>query len=80
MILIFVGKLIGKYYDESGKATRYNKLIKTLLKDAENQKQNEDLEKRKFPPCNVEWNAEQGTKFWCTNRRLKHYTQIKLLN
>lgn len=29
----------------------------------------EEKQKRMFPPCNIEWNPEIGTVFWCTNKR-----------
>lgn len=24
-----------------------------------------------FPPCNVEWDADRGTRVWCTDKRYK---------
>lgn len=61
--------MIGLYYDESGKPTPYRKKIKQLIKKAEDDDDDQLLEKRKFPPCNVEWDAEKGTRVWCTKKR-----------
>lgn len=64
-----LGKLIGSYYDENGAITAYGKLVKKLIKKAEKEDENEQLEKIKFPPCNIEWEAESGTRVWCTKLR-----------
>ncbi|XP_044252595.1 neuferricin homolog [Tribolium madens] len=63
-----VGKLIGRYYDETGKLTQYGREVKRLLRQAEREKESHEEEKLNFPPCNVEWNAETGSRVWCTER------------
>ncbi|KAK4875397.1 hypothetical protein RN001_011819 [Aquatica leii] len=63
-----VGKLIGKYYDNTGSETLYYKEIKGMIKEALNDKENEKIENFRFPPCNVEWDMQQGTRVWCTRR------------
>ncbi|CAG9817285.1 unnamed protein product [Phaedon cochleariae] len=62
----YVGKLIGRYFDESGNVTPYGEIVKKLIEDAELVRNEENEEKRQFPPCNVEWNAAQGSRVWCT--------------
>lgn len=76
----FVGKLVGRYYDEHGSLTDYGRLVKKLIKNAEKEDENLQLEKIKFPPCNVEWNAESGTRVWCTKKRFvtTHVLQFTL--
>lgn len=65
-----LGKLIGTYYDEYGKPTSYNIKVMELLKKAEEKEQEDNLQKSRFPPCNVEWDAkDQRTRVWCTRRR-----------
>ncbi|XP_074030803.1 neuferricin [Leptinotarsa decemlineata] len=61
-----VGKLEGKYFDKHGKPTPYGILVQKLIKEAEIIEQNEDEEKQKFPPCNIEWDPEKGTRVWCS--------------
>ncbi|KAJ8967513.1 hypothetical protein NQ314_002828 [Rhamnusium bicolor] len=63
-----IGKLIGKYFDENGNLTPYGKTVQNLIKEAELSKAKDNLEKVKFPPCNVEWDAERGTRVWCSDR------------
>ncbi|EFA08561.1 neuferricin [Tribolium castaneum] len=63
-----VGKLIGRYYDETGKLTQYGREVKKLIQKAEREKEFHDEEKLKFPPCNVEWNADTGSRVWCTEK------------
>lgn len=66
---VYKGKLIGRFYDENGKKTKYHEKVDEKIEEAledKKTKQNDELE---FPPCNVEWTAERGTKVWCSNRR-----------
>lgn len=63
-----VGKLIGRYYDEFGKLTPYARQVKNLIRDAEQAEENDKLEKLKFPPCNLEWDQDRGSRVWCTNK------------
>lgn len=65
----YKGKLIGRYYDERGRTTNYWTKLQEKLNEAEKIKQNEKDEELLFPPCNVEWNAETGTKVWCSKKR-----------
>lgn len=65
----FLGKLIGRYYDKSGKQTEYLKQVKKLINRAENLKSEDENMKLQFPPCNIEWDAKSGTRVWCTKQR-----------
>lgn len=52
-------------------------MIKKLIKNAEKQDENLQIEKMRFPPCNVEWNPDNGTRVWCTKKRyLRFYFYI----
>jgi len=64
----FKGKLIGRYYSNKGEKTDYLHKFEEKLNEAEGEKEKEDF-KKDFPPCNVEWNAETGSRVWCTPRR-----------
>lgn len=64
-----IGLLVGRYYNEFGKLTPYGRHIKKLIVKAQNVEQQVQKEKQKFPPCNVEWDAEKGSRVWCTNKR-----------
>ncbi|CAH2003016.1 unnamed protein product [Acanthoscelides obtectus] len=61
-----VGKLIGTYYDENGQLTPHGKVVKDRIKAAKQKEKDADLQKRIFPPCNLEWTQETGTRVWCT--------------
>lgn len=69
MNVVLTGKLIGRYYDENGEQTteRYN--LKERVEIAIKGDLNEEKKKIKFPPCNIEWKAESGTKVWCSKNR-----------
>lgn len=64
-----LGKLIGKYYDSKGNPTDYNLQVMKLFLKAEEKRNSEEEEKQRFPPCNVEWSADKGSRVWCSVRR-----------
>jgi hypothetical protein len=67
------GKVIGNFYDSKGKATQE---LRNLLKSVrEHEADLAEIEKEKnvLPPCNVEWNKEQGYRVWCTIRRYSQF-------
>ncbi|KAL6260620.1 hypothetical protein P5V15_008140 [Pogonomyrmex californicus] len=65
---VYKGKLYGKYYNRDGSPTAefYKVQEKVLL--AKKEKALEEEQDRIFPPCNVEWNLDTGTVFWCTEK------------
>ncbi|GLV32388.1 uncharacterized protein CBL_00903 [Carabus blaptoides fortunei] len=64
----FIGKLRGKYYDDNGNPTQYSVIVDELINGALKSKDDTDVDERQYPSCNVEWDVEQGTRVWCTNR------------
>ncbi|XP_031625519.1 neuferricin homolog [Contarinia nasturtii] len=64
----FVGLLAGRFYGYNGQKTEYMKKVEEQIEIAiaENAK-NEQL-RVKYPPCNIEWKAETGTRVWCTSQ------------
>ncbi|KAK7597684.1 hypothetical protein V9T40_009909 [Parthenolecanium corni] len=64
----YKGKLIGRFFDENGYPTEYNKEFQKRLLQAEKEKQLENADKELFPPCNVEWTADKGSRVWCTKK------------
>ncbi|KAK5644311.1 hypothetical protein RI129_005611 [Pyrocoelia pectoralis] len=63
-----VGKVIGRYYDENGEETQYYQQVKEMLRDAVNDEEELKLLKVAYPPCNIEWDVNSGTRVWCTKR------------
>ncbi|KAI4460903.1 membrane-associated progesterone receptor component-related [Holotrichia oblita] len=63
-----VGLLIGKHYDDNGSLTQYGKEVRSLIKKAYKAQGNEDALKKKYPPCNIEYDAIKGSRVWCSNR------------
>lgn len=64
----FVGLLVGRFYGYNGQKTEYMKKVEEQIEIAiaENKK-NEQL-RVKYPPCNIEWKPETGTRVWCTSQ------------
>ncbi|XP_050442178.1 neuferricin [Adelges cooleyi] len=62
-----IGKLVGRYYDSSGKETDYNKLLQEKIKLAKDAKQAEKQKMNIYPNCNLEYSNEtKMSKVWCT--------------
>ncbi|KAL7305121.1 hypothetical protein TKK_0002527 [Trichogramma kaykai] len=63
---LYKGKLIGRYYDKWGNPTAENLIIEHRALLAKEKNIIEEKKKVKFPPCNVEWSPETGTRVWCS--------------
>jgi hypothetical protein len=57
-----------RFYDESGAKTEYHRLVDEKIDEYRAELDKETAEKESHPPCNVEWNADQGTRVWCTTK------------
>lgn len=62
----FVGRLIGRFYQENGEPTEYFWQIERKVQFGLKQKAEESKLKTAFPPCNLEY-KNKVTRFWCTN-------------
>lgn len=61
-----VGKMIGRYYDETGQPTGYLKEVQKATEGAHNLEKAREERKKLLPPCNSEWLQESGGRVWCT--------------
>ncbi|XP_076031488.1 neuferricin-like [Oratosquilla oratoria] len=64
----YVGKLIGRYYDENGEPTEYYSKAQQWIGEAYRKRERENDKKKLFPHCNSAWTAESGSRVWCTLR------------
>ncbi|XP_015110289.1 neuferricin [Diachasma alloeum] len=63
---VYKGKLVGRFYDKNGDPTaEYHEFMDKVERADEADTIQEEM-KRKFPPCNVEWKPEDGTRVWCS--------------
>ncbi|XP_011306236.1 neuferricin [Fopius arisanus] len=63
---VYKGKLVGRFYDENGNPTsEYHEFMRKVERADEADTIQEEM-KKKFPPCNVEWKPEDGTRVWCS--------------
>lgn len=62
----FVGRLIGRFYQESGEPTEYFWQIERKVQFGLKQQAEERDMRSVFPPCNLEYKNKM-TRFWCTN-------------
>lgn len=63
---IYVGKLIGRYYDSEGNPTEALKEAKTVIKEGQKLKKLQEAQNKRYPGCNSKWNAEEGSTVWCS--------------
>ncbi|KAG5683939.1 hypothetical protein PVAND_013195 [Polypedilum vanderplanki] len=64
----FVGRLIGRFYEPDGTPTEYFWAIDRKIQFGLKQQEEEANFQREFPPCNMEYKREKGTRFWCTTQ------------
>lgn len=64
----FVGLLTGRFYGNDGKKTEYMDKVEQQIEVAIAEKERMQLLRTKYPPCNIEWKAETGTRVWCTQQ------------
>lgn len=68
---MYLGKLIGRYYDSSGKETDYCKMVHEKIKSSKAAKAVKKKETDRYPSCNIEYVQEhQRSKVWCSTLRL----------
>ena len=46
--------------------TQHWRDLQSWTAKAHEEKDKDDIEKTMFPPCNVEWSQQEGSRFWCT--------------
>ncbi|CAG0901387.1 unnamed protein product [Darwinula stevensoni] len=64
----YIGKVVGRFYDEKGKKTKYAKQVERWIGEAFSAKEAEDEEKKVMPPCNSEWKQGQRPRVWCSDK------------
>lgn len=61
----FVGRVIGRFYDNKGNPTKYLELFQNRVQQIKVRKALDQEIRRKYPDCNVEWTPTSGTHVWC---------------
>lgn len=56
----YKGKLIGRFYDQSGKATSELASVHQRAREGETFKADRKKEEEKWPNCNTKWTQEEG--------------------
>lgn len=68
----YIGKLIGRYYDNEGNPTEALTKAKAVVKEGQRLKKLQEAENKRFPGCNSRWSAEEGSVVWCSENRYDH--------
>lgn len=61
----FVGKLVGRYYDNQGNATKYLKGAEAKAARGAQLLEKQKAEEAKQPGCNSRWSQDEGGEVWC---------------
>lgn len=64
----FVGRLTGRFYGYDGLKTEYMRRVERQIELAQAEKEQQKMLRIKYPPCNIGWTAETGTRVWCTKQ------------
>uniref|UniRef100_T1JID8 Cytochrome b5 heme-binding domain-containing protein n=1 Tax=Strigamia maritima TaxID=126957 RepID=T1JID8_STRMM len=64
----YLGRIIGRYYDDTGRPTDALEKLAALLESALEKAKEENEERKKFPGCNSEWSEPTGGKVWCSTK------------
>ncbi|KAF3341482.1 neuferricin [Carex littledalei] len=62
---IYVGKLVGRYYDQEGNPTKYLKGVETKAKRGAQLLEKQKNLESKIPGCNSKWSQSEGGEVWC---------------
>nr|XP_043606777.1 membrane-associated progesterone-binding protein 4 isoform X2 [Erigeron canadensis] len=64
---IYVGKLVGRYYNSEGNPTKYLKGVEAKAKRGAQLMEKQKIEEAKVPGCNSRWSQDEGSEVWCDN-------------
>ncbi|KAK4390320.1 Membrane-associated progesterone-binding protein 4 [Sesamum angolense] len=62
---IFVGKLVGRYYNNDGNPTKYLKGVEAKAARGAQLLEKQKKEEDKLASCNSKWSQEEGSEVWC---------------
>ncbi|KAL3830376.1 hypothetical protein ACJIZ3_019178 [Penstemon smallii] len=62
---IFVGKLVGRYYDNEGNPTKYLKGVEAKAARGAQLLEKQKTEEAKVASCNSKWSQDEGSEVWC---------------
>ncbi|XP_041864279.1 neuferricin [Melanotaenia boesemani] len=63
-----VGKLVGRFYDNTGQPTEALLQVEASLAEGQQMKAQSEAEKVRFPACNSEWSTGSGGRVWCSTK------------
>lgn len=59
-VVRFIGKLVGRYYDSQGNATKYLKGVEAKAARGAQLLEKQKIEEAKQPSCNSRWSQDDG--------------------
>ncbi|XP_052209487.1 membrane-associated progesterone-binding protein 4 [Diospyros lotus] len=62
---IYVGKLVGRYYDSQGNPTKNLKGAEAKAARGAQLMEKQKKEEAKLPSCNSRWSQDEGSEVWC---------------
>ncbi|PNX87459.1 neuferricin-like protein, partial [Trifolium pratense] len=65
VVLQYVGKLVGRYYDSQGNPTKYLKGVEAKAARGAQLLEQQKIEEAKQPSCSSRWSQDEGGEVWC---------------
>lgn len=69
------GKLIGRFYTETGQPTDALLHVEAFLSEGLKKKAQAQSEMQLYPSCNSEWSEASGGRVWCSTMRYFDFFQ-----
>uniref|UniRef100_A0A8B9RN13 Cytochrome b5 domain containing 2 n=1 Tax=Astyanax mexicanus TaxID=7994 RepID=A0A8B9RN13_ASTMX len=66
--LCAAGRLIGRFYTETGEPTDALRQVEASLAEGLRLKAQAEEENQQFPSCNSEWSSTSGGRVWCSTK------------
>ncbi|KAL3502440.1 hypothetical protein ACH5RR_036889 [Cinchona calisaya] len=62
---IYIGKLVGRYYNSEGNPSKYLKGVEAKAARGAQLLEKQKNEEAKVPSCNSRWSQNEGSEVWC---------------
>ncbi|XP_010895336.2 neuferricin [Esox lucius] len=63
-----VGRLVGRFYGESGEPTEALLKVEAVLEEGKRLKDQAKAENQNLPACNSEWSSARNGRVWCSTK------------
>lgn len=73
---VYLGKLVGTYYNKEGLPTKMLHLAEKKVKQAAKIEKQQLVDEERFPNCNSRWTQDKGGEVWCNDGQVPRITEL----